>query len=147
MLDLLTACAEGLRVHRDDATPPNSPDRRRQQKTRFVEDRMQRALILLVLALVSPGSADRAIAQAKLTKAQKIADAIKAAPRSISAKATIMDWPATEGGTMVTLRARTDGWTCLPDFPATRVADPMCVDAQRMSFMNAGMTKATLPGA
>src|SRR5881628_2293566 len=77
---LLTACAEGLRVHRDDATPPNSPDRRRQRKTRFVEDRMQRALTLLVLVLVSPGSADRAIAQAKLTKAQKIVDAMKAAP-------------------------------------------------------------------
>src|SRR5437667_9114839 len=91
---------------------------------------MQRALSLLVLALVSPGSPDQAVAQAKLTKAQKIADAMKAAPRSISAKATIMDWPATEGAKMVTLRAGTNGWTCLPDFPATRGDDPMCVDDQ-----------------
>src|SRR2546426_7551182 len=104
---------------------------------------MQRALSLLVLALYSHGSSDRAIAQAKLTKAQKIADAIKAAPRSISAKATIMDWPATEGGTMVTLRAGTNGWTCLPDFPATKGNDPMCVDDQWMSFMNAMMGKTT----
>jgi hypothetical protein len=69
-----------------------------------MEDGMQRAGTLLVLALVSLGSADQAIAQAKPTKAQKIADAMKAAPRSISASATIMDWPATEGGQMVTLR-------------------------------------------
>ena len=104
---------------------------------------MQRALALLMLALVSPGSADRAVAQAKLSKAQKIADAMKAAPRSISAKATIMDWPATEGAKMVTLREGTNGWTCLPDFPATRGDDPMCVDDQWMSFMSALMTKAT----
>ena len=31
---------------------------------------------------------------------------------------------------MVTLRAGTNGWTCLPDFPATRGDDPMCVDDQ-----------------
>ena len=104
---------------------------------------MQRALGLLVLMLVWSGSGDRAVAQAKRTKAQKIANAMKAAPRSISAKATIMDWPATEGGKMVTLRAGTNGWTCLPDFPATRGDDPMCVDDQWMSFMNALMTKAT----
>src|SRR5712692_11478538 len=102
-----------------------------------MEDRMQRTLALLVLALVSPGSADRAVAQAKLTKAQKIADAMKAAPRSISAKATIMDWPATEGAKMATLRAGTNGWTCLPDFPGTRGDDPMCVDDHWMSFMRA----------
>src|SRR5436309_14967082 len=102
---------------------------------------MQRALSLLLLALVSPGSPDQAVAQAKLTKAQRIADAMKAAPRSISAKATIMDWPATEGAKMVTLRAGTNGWTCLPDFPATRGDDPMCVDDQWMSFINAMMSK------
>src|SRR5437879_13697565 len=102
---------------------------------------MQRALGLLVLMLVWSGSGDRAVAQAKRTKAQKIADAMKAAPRSISAQATIMDWPATEGGKMVTLRAGTNGWTCLPDFPATRGDDPMCVDDQWMSFMSALMTK------
>src|SRR2546422_11306268 len=101
---------------------------------------MQRALALLALALASPGSADRAIAQAKLTKAQKIADAMKAAPRSISAKATIMDWPATEGGKMVPLRAGTNGWTCLPDFPATRGDAPMCADHPSVSSLNAPLT-------
>jgi hypothetical protein len=107
-----------------------------------MEDRMRRSLALLVLALVLTGSADRASAQSKRTKAQKIADAMSAAPRSISAKATIMDWPATEGGKMEPLRAGTNGWTCLPDFPGTKGDDPMCVDDQWMSFMSAMMTKA-----
>ncbi len=104
---------------------------------------MRRALPLLMLALASAVSADRVIAQAKPTTAQKIANAMSAAPSSISEKATIMDWPATEGGNMVTLRAGTNGWTCLPDFPATEGDDPMCVDDQWMSFMNALMTKAS----
>jgi len=108
-----------------------------------MEDGMQRAYTLLAVALVPLGSADRAMAQARLSKAQKIADAMKAAPRSISANATIMDWPATEGGQMVTLRAGTNGWTCLPHSPRSREDAPMCVDDQWMSFMNALMTKAT----
>ena len=109
---------------------------------------MRRVSPLLMLALVSAVAAGRVTAQAKPTKApkptkaQKIANAMTAAPRSISAKAAIMDWPATEGGSMATLRAGTNGWTCLPDFPATRGNDPMCVDDQWMSFMSALMTKA-----
>ena len=104
---------------------------------------MRRVSPLLVLALASVVCAGRVIAQAKPTTAQKIADAMSAAPSAISEKATIMDWPATAGGSLVTLRAGTNGWTCLPDFPATRGDDPMCVDDQWMSFMSALMTKAT----
>ncbi len=104
---------------------------------------MRRVSLLLVLALAAAVSAGRVVAQAKPTNAQKIANAMSAAPSSLSEQATIMDWPATEGGSMVTLRAGTNGWTCLPDFPATQGDDPMCVDDQWMSFMNALMTKAT----
>jgi hypothetical protein len=104
---------------------------------------MQRAFTLLVLAVVLPGFAERATAQAKLSAAQKITNAVRAAPAGISAKATVMDWPATEGAKMATLRAGTNGWTCLPDFPQTRGDDPMCVDDQWMGFMHALFTKAT----
>lgn len=83
------------------------------------------------------------MAQAQMTKDQKIADAMKAAPASISAAATIMDWPATPGGPMTTLRAGSNGWTCLPDFPGTQGDDPMCVDDVWMGFMNALTKKAT----
>ena len=93
----------------------------------------------LAMLLTIPSSA--ALAQRKMTKAQKIANAMTAAPRSISANAAIMDWPASEGAQMATLRDGSNGWTCLPDFPGTKGNDPMCVDAQWMSFMDAMMSK------
>jgi hypothetical protein len=98
-------------------------------------------LVGLAILLTIPGS--QALSQGKKTKAQKIVAAMAAAPRSISGNATIMDWPATEGAQMTTLRAGTNGWTCLPDFPNTKGNDPMCVDDQWMGFMSAMMTKAT----
>jgi hypothetical protein len=103
---------------------------------------MQRTTVLFLVALAGAASAGQAIAQAKPTKAEKIANAMSAAMPSISGKATIMDWPATDGGAMTTLRAGTNGWTCLPDFPATKGNDPMCVDEQWMSFMGAMMSKS-----
>ncbi|MDP9203189.1 MAG: hypothetical protein M3P26_14835, partial [Gemmatimonadota bacterium] len=106
---------------------------------------MHRTLTLLGLALLLSTSAASAVAQGQSTKAHKIANAMTAAPRSISGQAAIMDWPATEGAQMATLRAGTNGWTCLPDFPATKGNDPMCVDDQWMGFMGAMMTKATPP--
>ena len=104
---------------------------------------MHRILTLAALALLVSTAASQAAAQGKSTKARKIANAMTAAPRSISAKATIMDWPAAEGGQMTTLRAGTNGWTCLPDVPMTKGNDPACMDAEWMSFMNAAMSKTT----
>jgi hypothetical protein len=67
--------------------------------------------------------------KAPMTTAQKIANAMSAGPSAISAKATILDWPAKEGDQPPVLRAGTNGWTCLPDFPETKGNDPMCLDA------------------
>jgi len=102
---------------------------------------VHRHTALFILTLALSVEAGRAVAQASMTKDQKVASAMKAAPASISSAATIMDWPATEGSQMTTLRAGTNGWTCLPDFPATKGNDPMCVDAVWMSFINAMMSK------
>jgi hypothetical protein len=77
------------------------------------------------------------------TPAAKIQEAMTAAPSSISKDAKIMDWPAKEGDQMTQLRAGTNSWTCMPDFPATQGVDPMCVDDQWMGFMGAMMSKAT----
>lgn len=104
---------------------------------------MHRTLTVVGLALLLGTSASQAVAQGQSSKVRKIANAMTAAPRSISQSATIMDWPASEGAEMATLRAGTNGWTCLPDFPSTKGNDPMCVDDQWMSFMHAMMTKAT----
>ena len=50
-----------------------------------------------------------------MTRDQKIANAMTAAPASVSAQATILDWPAKEGEPPAVLRAGNNAWNCLPD--------------------------------
>ena len=76
-----------------------------------------------------------------MTTAQKIATAMTAAPASIAAKATVLDWPAKEGEQPAVLRAGTNGWTCLPDMPDTKGNDPMCLDQPWMKWVDAYMSK------
>jgi hypothetical protein len=80
------------------------------------------------------------------TNAEKIQNAMSAAPDSVASAATIMDWPATEGGKPVQLRAGKNGWVCYPATPAATGAvgeDPMCLDAQFQKWAGAWMTKAS----
>jgi hypothetical protein len=78
------------------------------------------------------------------TNEGKIKNAMSAAPDSVSSGATIMDWPATEGGKFVQLRAGKNGWVCYPATPAATGAvgeDPMCLDAEFQKWAGAWMTK------
>jgi hypothetical protein len=55
-----------------------------------------------------------------------------------------MDWPATEGGKFVQLRAGKNGWVCYPSTPAATGAvgqDPMCLDPEFQKWAAAWMTK------
>lgn len=75
---------------------------------------------------------------------EKIANAMSAAPDSIARNATILDWPATEGGEFRQLRAGTNGWTCYPNTPAPASApgeDPMCLDAVFQQWAEAFLAK------
>jgi hypothetical protein len=64
--------------------------------------------------------------------AAKIQRAMKAAPKSISAEATIMDADQT------ILRQGTNGWTCFPGVPLIPGdKHPMCNDAVWMTWLNA----------
>ena len=74
-------------------------------------------------------------------KQAKIRSAMSAAPIAIAEKATIMDWPAEEGAQMTLLREGTNGYTCLPDMPATSGNDPMCLDEPWMKWADAWMNK------
>jgi hypothetical protein len=74
-----------------------------------------------------------------MTKAQKIANAMTAAPASVSGKATILDWPAKEGDAPAVLRAGTNGWTCFPDMADSKGNDPMCIDQAWMSWVEGYM--------
>lgn len=80
-------------------------------------------------------------AQTSDTKQAKIQSAMSSAPASIAESATIMDWPAEEGGEMIMLREGSNGFTCLPDMPATSGDDPMCLDEPWMKWMEAWMNK------
>jgi hypothetical protein len=46
---------------------------------------------------------------------------------------------------MKTLREGTNGFTCIPDDPATPTDDPMCTDENGMAWMHAIMAKQNPP--
>jgi hypothetical protein len=69
--------------------------------------------------------------------AAMIASAMKAAPASIAKGATIVAMET--GGAMRTLRKGSNGWTCMPDNPATPGPDPMCMDSNAMAWAGAWM--------
>jgi hypothetical protein len=66
---------------------------------------------------------------------------MSAAPESIAKDATVLDWPATATGDLVTLRKGTNGWTCLPDQPFSPGNDPICADGNAMTWFGAYMQK------
>jgi hypothetical protein len=72
-----------------------------------------------------------------------IASAMSAAPAAVSAKATIV--AANADGTMKSLRAGTNGFTCMPDNPVTPGPDPMCMDANAMQWAMAWMKHEAPP--
>ena len=88
-------------------------------------------------AMTQPMAHGDMMTKTPMTKAQKIANAMSAAPSSVSANATILDWPAKEGDQPPVLRAGTNGWTCLPDMAESPGNDPMCLDATWMKWVEA----------
>ncbi|HUO98762.1 MAG TPA: hypothetical protein VMU01_08840 [Rhizomicrobium sp.] len=67
--------------------------------------------------------------------AKLIVSAMSAAPKAVSASATVVALDAS--GKMRTLRAGSNGWTCIPDDPSTPGPDPMCMDKNAMEFIGA----------
>lgn len=98
---------------------------------------------VFALAMLVPSLSLAQQRTASQSKAAKIRNAESAAPADIAAKATIMDWPATEGARPVQLRAGTNGWVCYPDMPPTKGNDPMCLDATWQKWAEALMNKRT----
>src|SRR5262245_6280957 len=81
----------------------------------------------------------------KMSDADKIANAMAAAPAEIAKHATIMDWPATKDGKPRQLKAGTNGWVCYPNSPeeygAASVDDPMCLDKEWQAWAGAWQSK------
>ncbi|MFI4969466.1 MAG: hypothetical protein ACHP7D_04620 [Lysobacterales bacterium] len=75
--------------------------------------------------------------------AELIASAMKAAPANVAKGATIVAMD--EHNAMRTLRKGSNGFTCMPDNPATPGPDPMCMDASALEWANAWMAHKTPP--
>lgn len=72
---------------------------------------------------------------------QLIRSAMEAAPAKVGANATIV---VMEPGSQTrTLRQGTNGFTCMPDNPATPSPDPMCMDRAALDWINAWMARKT----
>jgi hypothetical protein len=68
--------------------------------------------------------------------AARIAETTSAAPAAIGAGATVLDM--NEAGEMsVVLREGDNGFTCMPDDPATDEVDPYCMDAEWLNLITA----------
>lgn len=68
-----------------------------------------------------------------------IASAISAAPAAIGNGASVVALEA--DGKMRTLRPGTNGFSCMPDNPATPGPDPMCMDKNAMDWVHAWIAK------
>lgn len=71
------------------------------------------------------------------TDAESIASAMKAAPANVAKGATVVGMGG--NGAMRTLREGSNGFTCMPDNPATPGPDPMCMDANALLWVHALM--------
>lgn len=98
------------------------------------------AMVALGACMKDPNATENR--QANHAKAVETADqsdpmasAQSAAPASISGNATIVQ--ASADGSMKELRKGTNGWTCMPDAPATPGPDPMCFDANAGKWVDA----------
>ncbi|MBL0419875.1 hypothetical protein JI739_05905 [Ramlibacter sp. AW1] len=97
----------------------------------------------------APAAADKAPAKAQAAKPAKADDrqliqsAERAAPRQVAQGATVVAVEA--DGKMRTLRQGKNGFTCMPDNPATPGPDPMCMDKAAMEWAQAWMEKKPPP--
>ena len=99
------------------------------------ERRIALALLIAGSGVVLASRGWTAETKAPPTDAQLVASAMTAAPASVAKHATIVAMEA--NGTMRTLQKGTNGFTCMPDNPATPGPDPMCMDKNSMDWVHA----------
>jgi len=92
-------------------------------------------VVMMSVALALATNASAETAKKTPTDKELIASAMSAAPAAVSKGATIVNIEA--DGKMRTLREGKNGFTCMPDNPATPGPDPMCLDKNAMEWANA----------
>ena len=97
-------------------------------------------LIVLCLFAALTAGAQTTAERLPATDAEKIADALRAAPKFITDGATIVDYPAGKGGEFRVLRKGTSEWTCLPGPPpGSKHDDPGCFDSVFFQWVTDGI--------
>lgn len=101
-------------------------------------------LLATALAVAGLSTGPASLAQsAPPASDDPVASAESAAPTAVSKAATIVLMGA--DGSMRTLRQDTNGFSCMPDNPATPGPDPMCMDANAMDWAMAWIGKLPPP--
>jgi hypothetical protein len=114
-----------------------APEGQRRQRRRQQEDAVKTPALALLPLAIALAASPAAGARKGPVKIDPIRSAMSAAPASVAAHATIAR--ANADGTMTTLRKGTNGFTCMPDNPQTPGPDPMCMDANAMTWAMAWM--------
>jgi len=89
---------------------------------------MTKALSLILFTAIAASAQMDMKPSAKMTDAQKIADALRAGPAFVTKDAIIEDWPADPKDPHAqyrVLRAGKGDWTCLPGVPGYTHDEPM----------------------
>jgi hypothetical protein len=90
---------------------------------------------------VVPAGAPNGPLTADATAEEQIANMRSAAPAVIVDNATLMGYPAEEGGDMVVLQEGSNGWVCYPDRLVSPGDDPSCNDAAMEEGFATGATR------
>lgn len=98
-------------------------------------------LITALLAGIGLASAAATAGEKPASDQKLIQSAMRAAPAKVADKASIMAMDA--DGSMRTVREGSNGFTCMPDNPATPGPDPMCMDAAALEWAHAWIGKTT----
>ena len=97
-------------------------------------------LFAILTVGIATASAQNMTEHLPITDAEKIEDALRAAPSFITDGATIMDHPAAKGGEFRVLRKGTSEWTCLPGPPpGSKHDDPGCFDSVFFQWVTDGI--------
>jgi hypothetical protein len=97
--------------------------------------------ILIGALLIASAPARAADSMPPKTDKELIASAMAAAPARVAKGATIVAMGP--DGKMRTLRTGTNGFTCMPDNPATPGPDPMCMDKNALEWAQAWIEHKT----
>jgi hypothetical protein len=106
-------------------------------------DRILCGAVAMVSALAITMNAQAAEEKKPPTDKELIKSAMSAAPAKVAQGAAIVAMEA--DGKMRTLRAGTNGFTCMPDNPATPGPDPMCFDKNAADWVMAWVHRKTPP--